>query len=77
MFVIAAILIAFAPTAAYAQQQKKSITARTDEQTKNDSEIDQAYQHALSGTRNKKLPAPAKVDPWQTVRPTATDKVKQ
>ena len=74
-FVIVAMLIAFAPAAAYAQ--KKSITARTDEQTKHDAEIDQAYRNALSGTGSKKLPAPAKVDPWQTVRPTGTDKAKQ
>jgi hypothetical protein len=74
-FVVVAMLIAFAPAAAYAQ--KKSVTTRTDEQTKTDAEIDQAYQNALSGTRSKKLPAPAKVDPWQTVRPAVTDKVKQ
>ena len=72
-----ALLIAAAFAPAYSQQEEKKgpPTARTDADKKNDSEIDRAYRATIKATDTKGQ-APAKVDPWHTVRPAAPDKAK-
>jgi len=72
---IAAIMIALLPAAAYAQAPPRgSPTARTDAQKKHDAEIDKAYREAVKSDASAKLPPP---DPWQTVRPAPTDTTKR
>jgi hypothetical protein len=66
--VIAAMIIAFLPAAAYAQEHQKP-TLRSDQQKKEDAEIEKAYEQVVKG---QKAP-PAKYDPWQTVRPPASE----
>ena len=46
-------------------EESKALTARSDQQKKEDEEVDKAYKAATRGDRG---PA-AKVDPWATVRP--------
>jgi hypothetical protein len=48
--------------------ETEALTRRSDQQKKEDEEVDKAYKAA---TRNGA--APAKVDPWATVRPADTD----
>jgi hypothetical protein len=74
IFTIVAMAIALLSATAYAAE-KKSVTARSDEQLKLDADIDKAYQNALKSTRDKRQPA--KIDPWQTVRPVGTGSAKQ
>ena len=50
-------------------EETKALTARSDQQKKEDEEVDQAYRAATRGNRG---PA-AKVDPWATVRPADSD----
>ena len=73
---IAAMMIALLPTAAYSQR-KTPPTLRTDEQMKTDAEVDKAYQNAIKATREKRPAAPAKIDPWQTVRTPGDNNVKR
>jgi len=68
-FAIAAMMIVLLPASAYAQR-KGPVTARTDLELKNDAAIDKDYQDTLKRTSNKK---PVKQDPWQSVRPSASD----
>jgi hypothetical protein len=49
--------------------ESEALTARSDQQKKEDEEVDKAYRAA---TRGDKGPA-AKVDPWATVRPADSD----
>jgi hypothetical protein len=74
-FAIAAIVIALLPASAYAQQKKGPPTARTDSEKKRDAEIDQAYRQAIK--RTDEGVKPAKVDPWQSVRPADGDSAKR
>jgi hypothetical protein len=73
-FAIAAIVVALLPTAVHAQ--RKSLTVRTDEQVKSDAAIDKAYQDALKRERGA-LGAPAKADPWKSVRPAPDASAKR
>ena len=50
-------------------EESKALTARSEQQKKEDEEIDKAYRAATRGERG---PA-AKVDPWATVRPADND----
>ena len=68
--VIAAMMIAFLPTSADAQQNKGPLTARTEKEMKEDKEIDKAYRDAIK--RNGGDGQAAKRDPWQTIRPPDT-----
>ena len=71
---IAAMMIAILPASAYSQGHQPA-TTRTDEQKKEAAEIDKAYQQVTKGM--KAAPAPAKTDPWQTIRPAAGDSAKR
>jgi hypothetical protein len=62
---IAAIMIALLPATAYSQEHEPA-TARTDEQKKEDAEIYKAYEQVMKGVNAQT--APAKYDPWQTIR---------
>jgi hypothetical protein len=71
--IIAAVMIALLPASAYSQH--KPATTRTDEQKKQDAEIEKAYQEVTKGSKGQ---GPAKPwDPWQTVRPAAADSPKR
>jgi hypothetical protein len=74
-FVIVALMMALLPASAHAQQRKGPLTNRTDEQMKQDAEIDKAYQDVLKNSKNNGQPA--KIDPWQTIRPAAADGTKR
>ena len=50
-------------------EESKALTARSDEQKKEDEEVDKAYRAATRGERGPD----AKVDPWATVRPADSD----
>jgi hypothetical protein len=55
-------------------QDKGPPTARSDLEKKQDAAIDKAYRDAIKRTDG----APQKpADPWQTVRPTASDNTKR
>jgi hypothetical protein len=64
--VIAAAMIALLPGIAFAQSAK---TQRTEEQKKNDAEIDQQYRQAIKDTGGVPPAAAGKSDPWGTLRP--------
>lgn len=51
-------------------EESAALTRRSDQQKKDDEEIDKAYKAA---TRGDQAPA-ARVDPWATVRPADSDK---
>jgi hypothetical protein len=53
--------------------ESEALTHRSDQQKKEDEEVDKAYKAATRGANG---PA-AKVDPWATVRPADTDKKKK
>ncbi|HEY4855350.1 MAG TPA: hypothetical protein VIH98_01560 [Xanthobacteraceae bacterium] len=67
---IAAMMIGLLPAVAYAQQEEKP-TRRTDEQKKEDAAIEKAYEQVVKGMKART--PPAKYDPWQTVRPAASE----
>ena len=71
---IAAMMIALLPAIAYSQDHKPA-TSRTDEQKKEAADIEKAYQQVTKGV--KPAPAPAKTDPWQTIRPATGDSAKR
>jgi hypothetical protein len=72
--IIAAMMIALLPAAAYSQQDKGPATVRSDKEMKDDATIDKAYQDTVKRMGgNAKAP---KSDPWQTVRPAADDSTK-
>jgi len=67
-------MIAILPVSAYAQD-KGPLTVRSDAEKKKDAEIEKAYKDAIKRTGNDAKAAPS--DPWQSVRPSATDNTKQ
>jgi hypothetical protein len=67
-FVIVAVTILLFPAAAYSQQDKGPLTARTEAEMKRDKEIDKAYQEQMKRAGAAKEQA-AKNDPWKVVRP--------
>jgi hypothetical protein len=72
--IIAAVMIALLPATAYSQEHQPA-TRRTDEQKKQDAEIEKAYQEVTKGSKEK---GPAKPwDPWQTVRPASGESAKR
>ena len=71
-FVIATIALALVTAPAFAQDKREPRTLRTDEQKKQDAEIDRAYQRALQATGGKSQPVAA--DPWGKVRSAPVDK---
>ena len=74
---IAAMMIGFLPAAAYSQEQEKKPTLRSDAQKREDAEIEKAYKEMIGRTKGQAQPAPAKPDPWQSVRPAAGDSTKR
>jgi hypothetical protein len=63
-------MIALLPATAFSQkgqQQAPSPFARTTEQKRKDAEVDKAYEEVLKA--DKAHAAPAKIDPWQAIRP--------
>ena len=69
---IAAIVLGLLPATAYSQEeQQQKPTLRTDAQKREDAEIEKAYKEMIGRTKGQAQPAPAKPDPWQTVRPAA------
>ncbi len=73
---IAAMMIALLPAIAYSQDHKPA-TTRSDEQKKEDAEIEKAYREVMKGGKGQVAPAPAKTDPWQTIRPATGDSAKR
>ena len=71
---LAAMMIAFLPVAGFAQQHEKP-TLRSEEQKKQDAEIEREYERVMKGVRSQT--APSKYDPWQTVRPAASENSKK
>ena len=71
---IAAVMILLLHESAFAQSKAGPATVRSDAERKQDAEIDKAYQDAVK--RSNLGARPAKVDPWQTVRPADTDNAK-
>ncbi|CAN0444842.1 unnamed protein product [Phaeothamnion confervicola] len=71
---IAALVAALLPALAAAQENKGPPTVRSDAEKAEDAASERAYRNALDATRAKGQSEPAKVDPWQTVRPPAGDK---
>ena len=67
-------MIALLPASAYSQEQQRP-TARTDQQKKEDAEIEKAYERVMKGVNAQT--APSKYDPWQTVRPAAGQNTKK
>jgi hypothetical protein len=66
--VLAATIASLLPAAGYAQQQQREKpTLRSDEQKKQDAEIERDYNRVMKGIRAQT--PPSKYDPWQTVRP--------
>jgi hypothetical protein len=72
-FALAALMIALLPASAFSQQEKGPLTSRSDEDKKTDAELDRAYRNTVKSTTDKQQAAPAKTDPWQTVRPAGGD----
>jgi hypothetical protein len=72
-FTIAAIILALLSASAFAQQRGPK-TTRSEEEKRNDAEVDKAYQKALKATGDKGQPVIQ--DPWGAVRspPGGTDK---
>jgi hypothetical protein len=73
-------MMAMLPATAYSQQgpsPNKSPWERSAEQKRKDAEVDQAYKDAIKATKDKGQAAPTAIDPWQTVRPAATDNAKR
>jgi hypothetical protein len=70
---IAAMMTALLPASAYAQADKGRPTDRSDSEKKHDAEIDRAYRESLKRHAGD---APAKPDPWQTIRPAPADVTK-
>lgn len=73
-FIIAATMMTLLPATAYSQMgrqqdpsRNQSPFARTEAQKKKDAEVEKAYQESLKA--NNAHTAPAKIDPWQSVRP--------
>jgi hypothetical protein len=73
---IAAIMIALLPASAYSQGDAPK-PPRTEQQKKDDAEIEKAYQEMIKRSKGQAAPAPAKTDPWQTIRPAAGDSTKR
>jgi|HubBroStandDraft_5_1064220.scaffolds.fasta_scaffold936285_2 hypothetical protein len=73
-YILFAMMIAVVPVSAYAQD-KGPLTNRSDKEKKRDAEIEKAYKDAIKRTGDDKPAAPS--DPWQSVRPPATDNTKQ
>lgn len=69
MVIIAAVVTALLPAAAYSEEHQRP-TARTDEQKKEDAAIEKAYERVMKGVNAQT--APSKYDPWQTVRPAGS-----
>ena len=74
---ITAMMIALLPASAYAQGDAPPTSSRTDQQKKEDAEIEKAYQEMIKRSKGPAAPAPAKSDPWHTVRPADGDKTKR
>jgi hypothetical protein len=71
--IIVALMITLLPAPAYSQKGASPPSGqptpfdRTAAQKKKDAEVEQAYQQSLKA--NKAQTPPAKIDPWQSVRP--------
>jgi hypothetical protein len=74
---IAAMMIALLPASAYSQGDAPPKTTRTDQQKKEDAEIEKAYQQMMKRSKGQAAPAPAQTDPWQTVRPAGGDSTRR
>jgi hypothetical protein len=72
-FAIATIVIGLT-LIAYSQQCNAQITARTDKEKKADAAIEKAYEDSLK--KEKSYGPAVKSDPWQTIRPAASDNTK-
>jgi hypothetical protein len=76
--IIVALMITLLPATAYSQRgqpTQPSPFERTAAQKKKDAEVEKAYQESLKA--NKPKTAPAKIDPWQSVRPGNTNNAQQ
>jgi hypothetical protein len=81
-FIIAATMMTLLPATAYSQMgrqqdpsRNQSPFARTEAQKKKDAEVEKAYEEVLKS--DKAHSAPAKVDPWQSIRPSGDDTAKR
>jgi hypothetical protein len=77
--IIVALMITLLPATAYSQKGSQptqpSPFERTAAQKKKDAEVEQAYQQSLKA--NKAQTPPAKIDPWQSVRPANANNAQQ
>jgi hypothetical protein len=77
--IIVALMITLLPATAYSQkgsqQAQPSPFERTAAQKKKDAEVEKAYQESLKA--NKAQTSPAKIDPWQSVRPGNANNAQQ
>jgi hypothetical protein len=74
--IIVALMLALLPVTAYSQKGSQSSGQpspfeRTAAQKKKDAEVEKAYQESLKS--NKAQTPPAKIDPWQSVRPASAN----
>jgi hypothetical protein len=74
--IIIALMVTLLPAAAYSQRGSQpsgqpSPFERTAAQKKKDAEVEKAYQESLKS--NKAQTPPAKIDPWQSVRPASAN----
>jgi hypothetical protein len=76
---IAAIVLGLLPATTYSQgeEQQQKPTLRTDAQKREDAEIEKAYKEMIGRTKGQAQPAPVKPDPWQSVRPAASESTKR
>ena len=78
VFVIASVMIALLPATAYSQEQQseKPTSLRSKAQKNEDAAIEKAYQEMINRTKRQPKSAPAKSDPWHSIRP-ADDSAKR
>ena len=74
LFAIAATMIVLFPAAAHSQQNKGPPTTRTEQEMKEDKEIDKAYRDAMKRAAGNGQAA--KSDPWKIVRPPGANDTK-
>jgi hypothetical protein len=80
VLVIASVIVALLPAAAYSQEQQseKPTSLRSKAQKNEDAAIEKAYQEMINRTKGQgqAKSAPAKNDPWHSIRP-ADDSAKR
>jgi hypothetical protein len=77
-FAIVAVILGLLSATAYSQQEEQKPTSlRSEAQKKEDVEIEKTYREMINRTKGQVKSAPAKTDPWQSVRPSPGDTAKR